>query len=206
MRTFRPSAPIVPAAIALIALVLVAAAAMPPQDAAPPADTADPMVEMMKLAQPGPEHEELMKYAGDWECDVTLTMAPGVEPIEQTASVTSRPILGGRFLELETTGEFMGQPFESLTILGFDRRHGLWTMVGFDTLGTYWVTAQGERDEDGVIRMHGRDDDPMGAQVFFNEWRLEGDDAFSSSVHFTQLGPQTFDEPFKMVDVRCRRR
>jgi hypothetical protein len=206
MRTFRLTAPIALAAIALIALVLVAAAAVPPQDAAPPPDAADPMVEMMKLAQPGPEHEELAKYAGTWECDVTLAMAPGAEPLRQTATVAARPILGGRFLQVETSGDVMGQPFESLTVFGFDRRHGQWTMVGFDTLGTYWVSATGERGEDGVIRMHGRDDDPMGAQVFVNELRLQGDDAFSSSLHVTQLGPQTFDEPFKMVEVKYRRR
>jgi hypothetical protein len=164
------------------------------------------MAEMMELAQPGPEHAELATYAGEWESEVLLTLAPGAEPVREAATATSRMVLGGRFLQMESKGAFMGQPVESLSMLGFDRRHGTWTTVGFDTLGTYWVSASGRRDDDGVIRMHGRDDDPTGAQVFYFETRFVSDDEFVSTVNFTQHGGQAYDEPFRMVEVRYKRK
>jgi hypothetical protein len=143
---------------------------------------------------------------GDWVSEVTITMAPGAEPMTQTATASCRTILGGRFLQMDSQGSFMGQPFESVGMFGFDRRHKTWTTVGFDTLGTYWVSASGKRDEDGVIRMHGRDDDPMGEQVFITELRFVSDDEFVSSLLFTKLGPQAFEQPFRMVEVRYKRK
>ena len=115
-------------------------------------------------------------------------------------------ILGGRFLEMEASGELMGQPYESLTMFGFDRRNAVWTTVGFDTVGTYWVTGAGTRGEDGVIRMHGRDEEPLGEQIYVFGLELLGDDEFISSVSFSKQGPQEFDEPFTMAEVRYTRK
>jgi hypothetical protein len=115
-------------------------------------------------------------------------------------------VLGGRFLELVAKGDFMGAPFESITMIGFDRRNEVWTTVGFDTLGTYWVTGTGKRDEAGVIHMLGRDESPQGSQEFIFEVEFVSDDELVSSVYFTKMGPQVFDEPFKMVEVRYTRK
>ena len=164
------------------------------------------MAEMMKLAQPGPEHETLATYAGDWDYEVSMQAAPGGPPMTQKGTATAKTILGGRFLELEASGSFMGQPFESLTILGFDRRHEAWTTVGFDNHGTYWVSASGKSLENGTIRMHGQDDDPMGAQVYFFDVTFVDADTFTYDVYFESIGPQVYDEPFKMVAVRYTRK
>jgi hypothetical protein len=80
-------------------------------------------------------------------------MDPDAGPMTQTASSTCRRILDGRFLEMVAQGDVMGQTFESMALFGFDRRHEVWTTVGFDTLGTYWVSGAGSRDESGTIRM-----------------------------------------------------
>ena len=54
--------------------------------------------------------------------------------------------------------------------------------------------------------MHGRDNSPQGEQVYFFELEFVSPDEFVSSVWFTQQGPMTFDEPFKMVETRYTRK
>ncbi len=196
MRAFRLSALVV-----VIAVGLLSFTTRPTQDAMDPAA----MAEIMRLAQPGPEHAELAKYAGEWRGEVSITMAPGAAPMRQEATATCRMILGGRFLELVSRGDFMGQPFEGVSMFGFDRRNKVWTTVGFDTLGTYWVTGTGKRDDKGAIRMHGRDESPMGEQTFIFELELVSDDELVSSVYFTKQGPQVYDEPFKIAETRYTR-
>ena len=43
---------------------------------------------------------------------------------------------------------------------GFDRRHGIYTVIAMDETGTYWVTAKGAFDG-GSIVMYGTDEDPV---------------------------------------------
>ena len=115
-------------------------------------------------------------------------------------------ILGGRFLEIVSKGDFMGQDFESVGFLGFDRRHEVYTAIGLDTMGTYWVSGKGTRGEDGVIRMHGEDDDPAGKQVYTFEYEIISDDEYEDRVVFESIGSQTFDPPHTMVTVRAKRK
>ena len=96
--------------------------------------------------------------------------------------------------------------FHLVRDLGFDRRHGEYTLVGFDTLGTYWVSGQGPRGEDGVIRMRGEDDDTMGGQVYTFEYEILGPDEHEYRVIFDRMGPTVYAEPFTMVSVRNTRK
>jgi len=164
------------------------------------------LMEAMRLAQPGPEHEELATRAGEWTTDVSVRMAPGGPVQTQTATASSKMILGGRFLEVVSDGDFMGQPFESRSILDFDRRRGEYTIIGLDTLGTYWVTGRGKRGEDGVIRMHGEDDDPMGKQVYTFEYEILGPDENEYRVVFHRIGETVYEDGFTMVSVRSKRK
>ncbi len=168
----------------------------------------DPEVyqEVMRLAQPGPEHELLTQLTGEWVSEVSIQMAPGTPAMVQKATASGALILEGRFVEIKAFGDFMGQPFESLTFLGFDRRHEEYTLIGLDTLGTYWVSARGKRGEDGVIRLRGEDDDTLGKQVFHFEYEFFGRDEYEYRVAFEELAGQVFEEPFTMVTVRNKRK
>lgn len=189
-------------AAATLALGAFAFVAHARQDAADPAA----MAEMMQLAQPGPEHEELARYAGEWDVAMSFAMMPGAEPMRAQARAVAASILGKRFLEIDTQGSLMGMPVQSKTLLGFDRRHGRWTTVGFDTMGTYWVSGQGVREADGVARLHGVDDDPKGKQVYTFELSFVSADEFTIDVVFSQLGEARFDPPHRMVEMRYTRR
>lgn len=115
-------------------------------------------------------------------------------------------ILGGRFLQSRLQG---GQPpmqIESLVLTGFDRRHNRYTTVGFDTWGTYYVTAAGTM-QDSVVTMHGTDDDPTAGhtQVYDMHLRFVDDDTYVTDVTFTDEAHTQGKGPFKAFEAVYRR-
>ncbi len=161
-------------------LLLAFALAAAPLAAQEPPDSAQ-MARIMELARPGPEHDRLAAMAGDW--DVTYRM--GGTTI--TASVESRIILGGRFLMSTATGSGEGIPYEALHIMGFDRGPGVYTAVGFDTWGTFYVTAAGPWDtERGGAVLSGSYDDPATGHHHDYEfiWTVHGPDRFTWDIVF----------------------
>lgn len=108
----------------------------------------DPMLQMyIDLAKPVAEHKLLESWSGRWNVTSKAWMDPAKPPLVSTGTATGRMILGGRFLQLDASlkGEIDA---DSLTLLGFDRRSGEYTMTGYDTLGTYYITAAGKADAD----------------------------------------------------------
>lgn len=144
--------------------------------------------ELENLARPGPEHERLQGLEGTWELTARWWMGPDAEPVEVTGTGTNRMILDGRFLEMHS--ELSGNPYfrdedgtptpmESRVVYGFDRRSDEYTLVGFDTLGTYYVTAAGTWDRGrNTITLHGEDEDPaLGVkQKYDMHLRFEAED------------------------------
>ncbi len=101
-------------------------------------------------ASPGPEHEILHSLEGDWQVFVKD---------EIVGSATARLRLGDRFLEVELVSD-SGPVRHAIYTFGFDRRHGVYTVVAFDDSGTYSVTARGMATG-GRIMMYGKDEDPV---------------------------------------------
>ncbi|MFG0316379.1 MAG: DUF1579 family protein [Planctomycetota bacterium JB042] len=117
--------------------------------------------------------------------------------------MTAEMILGGRWLKQDSKGP-MGA---SLGMIGFDRRHGDFVVVGFDESSTYSVTGRGKRDEQtGTVVMHGEDDDLMGKQVYRFEWDVKSEDEQSVKIIFTELGPMKFEGGFEMIRMDLKRR
>lgn len=125
------------------ALMMAAPAAAQDQQMKPP--TAEERQQMMALMAPGPEHKDFEGLAGTWDMAITFNM--GGPPITVSGRAVNSLILGGRFLKSESTGKdpVSGLEIESLSIYGFDRRTGEYTIVGYDTMGTYYVTAAGKK-------------------------------------------------------------
>ena len=113
--------------------------------------TPEQMAEMMKLATPGPEHEEMAKYAGNWETECTDCQNP--EGPKSKGTVVSKTVLGGRFLLSEYKGEMGGMAFEGLAIEGFDNKKKEWFSIWMDSMGTTHVRSTGGAVKDGVRTM-----------------------------------------------------
>jgi hypothetical protein len=99
----------------------------------------------IEMAKPVASHDRLRAFTGTWNVASSMWMSPSEPPLRVNGTATGRMILGGRFLQLDTT---LGAPYaeEMLTILGFDGRTNEYTLVGYDTLGTYYITAAGKHD------------------------------------------------------------
>lgn len=169
----------------------------------PQQDEMPDMAAAMALAQPGPEHEILQGLAGEWRQEVKMWMQPGQEPIVSQGGASAKMVLGGRFLQ--TNGE-IGEPpmrFTSMWMIGFDRRHKKFTMVGFDTMGTYYITAAGTYDEaTKTLTCYGEDEDPvMGfTQKYDIIFKILGPDKYVTEVIFKDY-PGVAEKEYKMLEI-----
>jgi hypothetical protein len=115
------------------------------------------------LTGPVEEHKLLAGMAGKWDMEVKLWPGPGATPIVLKGACDNKMILGGRFLKSESAGK--GSPIEALQIIGFDRRFGRYTFVGYDNFGTYYITAEGVLDAGKeTLTLHGEEAGPQAGQ------------------------------------------
>jgi hypothetical protein len=193
---------------------LLAAAVLPVQDPAKKADRelgpvgtamADQEMEaFLALNGPGPEHGRLDFLEGRWNVVNEFTMNPGTPPQKARSVMESRWVLGKRFMQSTAKGHFMGQPVESITHIGFDRRKSVYTTIGFDTMGTYYVEAAGSYDEaTETITFQGVEDDPvMDIKMDFTiKMKKLSDDHYQTELWFKFPGM----EPYRVVSMDARR-
>ena len=163
---------------------------------------------LAESARPGPEHERLARMAGVWDVEIKMWPRPGAEPMVMQGTVEAKTILGGRFL-VQTAEIADTDPMgEQVSILGFDRRSGTYTLIGLDTAGTYWVTASGPADAGGdVAVLSGEDYDPIfeRTQLYDFVLRWPDEDTFITEIVFKDEMHTRGGEPFKMVETVQRR-
>jgi len=193
----------------IAAWALSVALLMPAGATAQNQPTAEQIARAQALMQAGPEHELLARLAGTWDAEVRVRPAPGAEVMTAQAFAENRMILGGRFLESRSTLDLFGISGESITLIGFDRRHDRYTSIGLDTFGTYWVSGSGSADPaTGVIRMQGEDDDPVLGHKQVFEFRLEihDDDRYTFSVVFFDDMHTQGKGPLQVLEIIHTRR
>lgn len=109
----------------------------------------------MESAKPAKQHEALAKQAGDWAADCVAHMSGASEPVKIKGTAKRKMILGGRFLQEDFKGEFMGQPFEGVMTLGYDNNTKKYTAVWVDSRGTGTMVSQGSDTKPGVVECKG---------------------------------------------------
>lgn len=102
---------------------------------------------MMAYSTPGEIHKMLAKTVGDWSCKVTTWMEPGAPPTSSDAEAKNEMILGGRYLQSTSTGNFMGMPFEGIAITGYDNARKKFINTWIDNMGTGIMVLTGTWDE-----------------------------------------------------------
>src|SRR5262245_57992018 len=66
---------------------------------------------------PGKMHERLTSAAGTWAGKNTMWMYPGADPMTTECTMTVTPILDGRFVKVEHSGDMPGMgPFTGFAI------------------------------------------------------------------------------------------
>ena len=102
-----------------------------------------------ELPKPGPEHQLLAQFAGEWDAKLTCNF-PGTEgPIETSGSQSAKLDVGGFFLIANFKSEFFGQPFKGHAVTGYDPFQKKYTGVWVDSMGPGVYQTTGEFTKDG---------------------------------------------------------
>lgn len=111
--------------------------------------SAEEMAEMMKMMLPGPAHQKLAKYVGDWNVKSTMTHGPGApsEATEGTSKIDM--VLDGRFFHEEKAGTMMDMPMKSAHLLGYNNGSKKYEGVWMYTMGTGMMMLSGESKDGG---------------------------------------------------------
>ena len=120
-------------------------------DAAPAAGpSAAEMEAWQKSMTPGPEHQQLAKFAGDWTYVNKAWMAPGQPPIESTGTMHGEAVYGGRYVVEDWSGEMMGQPFQGRGTTSYNNVSKEYENTWYDSMSTgIWYST-------GKLRRRGR--------------------------------------------------
>lgn len=118
-------------------------------------DTQSQMKQTLAAAQPGPQHAQLMKLAGEYTTKETF-YAPGSSPQESTGMAKLKAILGGRFLEEENSGESFGQHYSGLRLYGYNNGSKQYEAIWIYDGSTAFLVLDGTSDDNGkTVRYSG---------------------------------------------------
>jgi hypothetical protein len=137
-----------------VALSLVVLAALPvlaqdkPKESAPPAMSNGEMESMMKAMTPGEQQKKLARMVGDWTFTNKMWMAPGQPPAESGGTMRADLLMGGRYIEQNWKGSFMGQPFEGRGTNAYDNVAKMYVSSWVDNMGTGIMYTTGTCDAD----------------------------------------------------------
>jgi hypothetical protein len=101
---------------------------------------------MAKAAVPGEYHGLLEQMAGNWTYTGKMWMQPGAPPMEVSGTSEMRMILGGRYLQQEVAGNFLGQEFKGLGFIGYNNVVGSYETSWMDNMSTTMLKDSGEGD------------------------------------------------------------
>jgi hypothetical protein len=153
MRTSSKKAPLKRLALICCASLLATTASAIAEDKAPAAAASaeDPkkkemMDAFMKYATPGESHKALGDMAGKWKYKWVGWEEPNAKPMESTGTSTMKPILGGRFMQNEMKGKFMGMPYEGMALIGYDNLKTQYETLWVDNMSTGMMRGTGSFD------------------------------------------------------------
>jgi hypothetical protein len=141
---------VVPLAVAEPSQDAKPAAGQQPEMQLPPGWTAADMQACMAAAVPGKMHEHLAKSVGTWRGKNTLWMFPGAPPMKSESTATITPMLDGRFVKCEMSGDMPGMgPYNGFALYGFDNVSQKFVSTWIDNCGTGMAQGTGELSGDG---------------------------------------------------------
>lgn len=131
------------------------------------------MMEMMKtVGEPGPHHQHLNEFVGEWKTTMRMWIAgPNGPATESHGESNVKSIFGGRFIMEEhradvmmpdETGQIKKHQFHGIGLTGYDNVKNLYTSVWIDSMSTQMITSTGARHpETGLYSFYGTMDEPM---------------------------------------------
>ena len=153
----------------------------------------------MDYMKPGPMHEFMATFSGDWKTINKYWMDPAGEPMVTEGTSSTEMILGGRYQLSKHSGNVMGMPMEGMWIMGFDNVTQEFTAIWIDNMGTGTAIAKGKYDESTkTISMDGNMIDPISkADIKFKQYfKMIDNDKFKIEMNLDFNG-----EEFKSMEI-----
>jgi len=123
-------------------------AGVPAGDAGSPLDSA-----WVKRMTPGEAHAKLAALVGDWTVVVKFWAVANGQPLESKGKAKFRMVLGGRYLEQEFSGGFMGRDFEGRGFTGYDNETREYVSTWMDNMRTDIAHSRGTLDQEGKLSL-----------------------------------------------------
>lgn len=109
-----------------------------------PVDSATATKAWMDYATPGEIHKMLAKSDGNWSGENTMWMENGGKPMISKSEVTNKMVFDGRYQVSNHKGNFMGMPFEGMSILAYDNSKKKFVSTWIDNMGTGIMNMEGD--------------------------------------------------------------
>ena len=106
---------------------------------------------MMKAMTPGEHHKPLGRYVGDWTVNTQMWMDPSQPAMTSAGSMHADWILGGRYVQSNFKGDFMGMPFEGRSTDGYDNVGKQYVSSWVDNMGTGIMNGAGTCTDDAKV-------------------------------------------------------
>lgn len=108
------------------------------------------MDQMMKYGTPGPEHELLKKYAGDWDVEI-ISYPPAGQPQKSMGAMKGALIFDGRYVKMSFEGLMGDMKFQGLEVVGYDLFKKMYTTFWIDSWNTAFTMTSGSLDKSGLV-------------------------------------------------------
>ncbi len=138
-----PKKPIVDAAKAAVDKAVDKATGQSPTD---PAQGGMP-----PFAAPGPHHEHLKQFVGEWECETKFYIDGTDEPQVSTGTFKRELTMGGRHLHGMYTSKMDGMDFQGAELMGYDNVRQTYYSIWVDNMSTSLAREEGTCDAGGKI-------------------------------------------------------
>ncbi len=181
---------------------------VPAQEEEPKMDTNQMMAEMMakaaKYTKPGEAHKLLEKMLGSWETDTRITM-PGSPDTGEKGKAEISWMMPGRWIKNESSGTFLGQPAQSISIMGYDNFKQSYVATTVSSVDTAMNRVEGDMDPGGkVLLLYGTIDEYLTGEhdkMIKVVYRFLSDDEFLMELHDLPIG----ENNTKVVEIRYTR-
>ncbi len=104
------------------------------------------MSKMKEYSTPGEPHKTLASMAGSWTYTSKWWPTADAKPEESKGTSKIKMIMGGRYLQHETKGMAMGQPFEGMGLTAYDNIKKKYETIWLDNMGTGIALGSGDFD------------------------------------------------------------
>jgi len=158
-----------------------------------------------RAATPGEGHKKLDALVGTFDAKVRSTVDPSRSPEDSVGTSTNSWVLGGRYVEQEFDGEFMGEPYRGIGYTGYDNVQKKFVSVWMDTAGTGMMLLTSAADKTGkTISGSARIWDPLTEKPLPVESKIIITDNDHHSFELWAKAPN--GKMIKLIDIQYTRK